>query len=109
MAHANLANGLKVKTKGYYKAGDLGAAVYVIENKLEKGGIKLDNGLYANMMPDEYVDAEGVKWLVVNAMQFGAKGDAKHEEHEAINFGAQRLGNLVNAEGTRHSCYLYRR
>lgn len=102
MIGAQLTEGKQVKTKGFYNPGDQGAAVYVIGSKQESGGIQLNNGLYANVVPDEYVDAEGVRWLIGNVKQFGAKGDAKHEDHEAINYTASRIGQLVNEEGSKY-------
>ncbi|MBQ1689415.1 MAG: Ig-like domain-containing protein, partial [Lachnospiraceae bacterium] len=96
MKTACLKEGQKVKTAGYYTVGDQGTACYEVSKNFEKGGVKLDNGLYANIVPDSYTDQQGVTWLVANVRQFGGKGDGKHEDHEAINFSVARVGALVN-------------
>ncbi|MCR4801374.1 MAG: glycoside hydrolase family 55 protein, partial [Lachnospiraceae bacterium] len=96
MKIASLKEGQKVKTKGYYSSGDQGAACYQVSKTFEKGGVKLNNGLFANIMPDSYVDKNGTKWLIANVRQFGGKGDAIHEDHEAINFAVARVGKLIN-------------
>lgn len=82
---SNLKNGVIVYTKGYYHPGDIGRASYKIEKTCKTGGIELANGLYANLMADEYTDAEGHLWAVVNAMQLGAHGDGSAADNQAIN------------------------
>lgn len=87
--------GYIVCTKGYYTEGDGGAAAYLVSKKQETGGVLLSNGLYANMLPDTYTDANGVKWAVVNVKQFGAIGDGINEDNMAISYAVSIAGKTV--------------
>ncbi len=87
--------GAIIRTKGYYTVGDGGAAAYEISAKQETGGVELSNGLYANMLPDTYTDANGVKWAIVNVKQFGAVGDGVNEDNGAINYAVINAGKKV--------------
>lgn len=77
--------GIRVKTKGFYEEKDGGAGVYLIGEKKLAGGVLLANGLYANIQADTYVDAEGTRWALVNAKQFGATGNGQTEDQDGIN------------------------
>ena len=98
MKEANLKEGKVVRTRGYYKASDGGAASYLVSSKQEIGGIELVNGLYANIQPDIYVDIEGTKWIIGNVRQFGAVGDGVQEDHKAINNAIASVGVIVNGK-----------
>lgn len=104
----NMKDGAVVKTKGYYKSGDLGGATYKISKDKKQGGIELSNGLYANLLPDIYTDSHGKKWYVANAKQFGAKGDGVNPENEAIYFTYSRINECVaeNNEIERGIAYI---
>lgn len=81
-----LENNKYIRTKGYYEADDLGGASYLISNESGKyGTIELLNGLYANLVPDTYVDNDNVNWIVLSVKQFGARGDSSTPDQDAIN------------------------
>lgn len=103
---ANLKNGVVVYTKGYYQPGDTGRACYKIGTSCKAGGIELANGLYANLMADEYTDAEGHLWAVVNVMQLGAHGDGSAADNQAINDCITLAGNF-SGEDTFYRAMAY--
>lgn len=81
-----LKEGKYIKTNGYYKSGDMGGMAYVLSKKKSGyGSLELSNGLYANIVPDIYVDEYGTKWAVFNVRQFGAKGDGQNPENGMVN------------------------
>ena len=94
-----LKNGKYIRTMGYYEAGDLGGATYLISTTKETyGSVELANGLYANIIPDKYVDADGTKWVVVSAKQMGAKGDGVNEDNLGINAAISVAGSYAENE-----------
>lgn len=88
--------GNKVRTQGYYEAGDKGGAVYQISNKQERGGMQLKNGLYVNILPDTK-DINGKKWCIISIKQLGAKGDGTNPDNTAINETAGIASECVAA------------
>lgn len=81
-----LKNNTYIKTNGYYSAGDLGGALYLIGAEEEAfGAIPLLNGLYANFIPDRYYGDNGLNWIVLSVKQFGARGDGTEPDQNAIN------------------------
>ena len=87
-----------VTTKGYYEIRDLGGATYLISDKADAyGSLKLQNGLYANIVPDSYIDKDGTKWVVVSVKQCGAKGDGKNEDQIGINSALNVVNNYANS------------
>lgn len=87
-----------VTTKGYYEIGDFGGATYLISDKADAyGSLKLQNGLYANIVPDSYVDKDGTKWVVVSVKQCGAKGDGKNEDQIGINTSLNLVNTYANS------------
>lgn len=88
-----LKEGTYVRTKGYNKALDGGGASYLIVSEGENT-VALDNGLYAKLIPDAFIDKEGGKWAIINVRQFGAIGDAKKADHISIN-AAFSYGNIL--------------
>ena len=105
MKKASIKKGSYVRTKGYYADGDNGAACYLIAEKQETGGIKLENGLYANIQPDTYTDNNGEKWVVGNVLQYGAKADGKQEDEVAINNAIKSIGTFTNEkDSTGYEC-----
>ena len=99
-ANNKVKDGVIIRTQGYYAVGDGGAAAYQISAKQKTGGLKLSNGLYANMLPDIYTDAAGVKWAVVNVKQFGAVGDGVNEDNIAINYAVINAGKKVEEDSS---------
>ena len=86
-----LVSGRIIRTEGYYEVGDNGSAVYEIlseydmgKAKRTEGAIKLTNGLYACIIPDIY-EISGEKWMLVNVLQYGAKGDGVVPSHYSIS------------------------
>lgn len=78
-ADASLKEGSYVRTEGYYAENDGGGAIYRIreaedEEQIEGGAHLLENGLIA----------EPVFNGIVNAKQFGAKGDGESDDGEAL-------------------------
>ncbi|MBQ2283723.1 MAG: Ig-like domain-containing protein [Agathobacter sp.] len=80
-----LKEGRYIRTLGYYEKGDFGGATYLISSKAEEGCVELANGLYANILPDIYVDSDGTKWVFFSVKQFGAKGDGVNADNVGIN------------------------
>ena len=74
----NLINGSYAKTLGYYEINDGGKATYKITNTVTETEYheELNNGLFATLIIDN--DS-------VNVHQFGAKGDGKTDDSNAIN------------------------
>ena len=105
LQQSTLKTGIFIKTLGYYVKGDGGAACYLISAKKETGGIALANGLYANIRPDSYSDAEGTRWMIASVKQFGAKGDGTQEDQDAINHAIKRVGELVDDEELTKNLY----
>lgn len=97
--------GQTVRTEGYYRQGDGGAACYLIASRMETGGIELANGLYANIQVDSYTDAEGTNWAVASIDQFGATGDGKTEDQDAINNAIKSVGFFVNENSSTKDKY----
>ena len=97
-----------VSTKGYYVAEDGGACCYTIQTTGKNGSIALENGLYANVIPDIYTDENGKEWLLVSVKQFGAKGDGtfwedgKTADNTGINAAIRCAGELVNENGSSY-------
>lgn len=92
-----LSEGRIVYTKGFYSVDDGGAAVYEIATKGQAGGIKLENGLWANLVPKQYVGKDGTKWKIINVKQLGATGKGIVEDQNAIN-AAISLAGTVSAQ-----------
>ena len=103
MKKTNIAKGVYVRTKGYYTIGDGGAACYLVTEQKETGGIKLENGLFANIQPDTYVDKTGKKWVIGSVLQYGAKADGKQADEDAINNAIKSIGIFAN-ETTSYEC-----
>lgn len=97
--------GKLVRTEGYYRPDDGGAACYLIAEKMETGGVELVNGLYANIQIDSYTDEEGTKWAVASVLQFGATGDGKTEDQDAINNAIKCVGIFVNDNNSTKGKY----
>ena len=96
-----LVSGKIIKTEGYYESGDGGSAVYEIlseydmtQAKRNDGAIQLVNGLYACIIPD-FCEIDGQKWMVVNVLQYGAKGDGRTASHTAISSAFTSLSKHV--------------
>ena len=86
-----LVSGKIIRTEGYYETDDNGGAVYEIlsesdmsKAKRTEGAIKLTNGLYACIIPD-VCEIDGEKWIIVNVLQYGAKGDGVVPSHSEIS------------------------
>ena len=86
-----LVSGKIIKTEGYYESGDSGSAIYEIlseydmtKEKRNDGAIQLANGLYACIIPD-VCEISGQKWMIVNVLQYGARGDGRTASHTAIS------------------------
>lgn len=90
-----LRQGNKVRTQGYYEAGDKGGAVYLISYKKETGGLQLKNGLYINIIPDT-IDVKGEKWYVLSIKQLGAKGDGETPDNTIIKDAADITSKVVS-------------
>lgn len=97
-----LAPGMTVVTQGYYEPGDGGGAVYVVRKKTDEdkdntGAIHfLQDGICAKLIIESVVS---VKW-------FGAKGDGRTDDTEAIQraidylFTAGNSGTITVPLGT---------
>lgn len=94
---ANLKEGLYVKTNGYYANGDGGGACYCVEKKETIGGVKLANGLWANIQTEAYKMPNGEVWAIGNVLQFGARPNDESEDHNGINSTIDYLGLVVNS------------
>lgn len=92
----NLKSGVIVRTKRYYNSKDGGGAVYEISDKAATGALLLDKGLYANLIPDTYVDPSGKSWYVTSIKQYGALGDGVKAENEAFYNNLTRLAEYTN-------------
>lgn len=92
----NLSIGTYVRTLGYYRAGDGGAATYYISKEATTGSIALNNGLYANYVPDIYTDPSGTNWYVGNVRQFGAVADSVTPDERAINNAFSCMDTCTN-------------
>lgn len=88
----NLKEGAIIRTQGYYKAGDGGAATYEIVKNGQYEMEELSNGLYAKIVPDTFTDSAGTNWFVFSVKQFGAKGNGKNED----NYGIQKAVSYAN-------------
>ncbi len=88
-----LVSGDIVSTKGFYSAYDEGASKYEIVSSAtpnEMNVITLNNGLYATLLEDEYVDS-------INVMQYGVKtGDDTYDSGPAIQLAFNSGSSLVN-------------
>ena len=103
-----LKNGKYIRTLGYYENGDLGGATYLIStSKGSYGSVELLNGLYANIVPDKYVDSNGTKWVVISVKQLGAKGDGVRGDSYSINDSISLATEYIeNDENDRGIVYL---
>ena len=86
-----LVSGKIIKTEGYYESGDSGSAIYEIlseydmtKEKRNDGAIQLANGLYACIIPD-VCEISGQKWMIVNVLQYGARGYGRTASHTAMS------------------------
>lgn len=93
---SSLSAGMKIQTKGFYKEGDGGSGVYLLSEKAATGALKMKNGLYANLRPDCYVDANGIRWALVSVKQLGAKADGQKEDQDAINNAVKLADTVAN-------------
>lgn len=109
-----LTAGRIIKTEGYYESGDGGKAVYEILSESamkqadkKEGAILLTNGMYACIVPDIY-EIEGKKWVLVNALQFGACGDGVTPSQAAISEAFSSVSKHVagNEEAFRGIAYI---
>lgn len=82
-----LKNGMHVKTKGYYTPNDGGQCEYIITNTEDntKYQEELTNGLYANLLIDNYMKPE----------QFGAYGDGIHDDTRALQNALNCSGKVI--------------
>ena len=78
----NLTTGMRVGTESYYKGVGRGAAIYEISSTAGSSdiAIKLDNGLYAKVVPFEVG-----KERVVTVDMAGAYGDGEQADQDSIN------------------------
>lgn len=91
----NLKEGAVVSTKGYYKANDGGGAVYSVSSTKTEGAVCLDNGLYANLIPDKYTDNTGTTWYVTSIKQYGAVGDGAAAENDCFYYNYARMSEYT--------------
>ncbi len=84
MKNSNLDEGKEVLTKGYYNANDGGTAYYKIEKTNSSHSIKLNNNLYAKLLPEN---------KTINVKQFGAYGDLEHDDSDYIQNAFNALDN----------------
>lgn len=77
MLQTDLKAGSLAHTAGYYTAGDEGGALfYIVETEPATPHLTLDNGLFAEIIGEDYT---------INVKQFGAKGNASDDDTDIIN------------------------
>lgn len=97
---ARIKEGRIIQTSGFYKEGDGGAGTYEITAKEASGSVKLDNGLYATLLPDT-MQWQGHTWAIINPRQLGAKGDGKTSEHGLL----MQAFNLANTQAQKEEIF----
>ena len=84
-----------VQTSGFYSANDGGAGTYKIVSKSSDRTISLENGLYAELIPDT-TTIDDKQWVVVSPKQIGAKGDGTVAEQGLVSGTFSIASNTVS-------------
>ena len=85
-----------VRTLGYLQDNDNGGAIYKIsKTKGENGSIKLQTGLYANLVPN-IVNRDNKIYAIFSVKQFGASGDGVIPDEDYINSTISAANKYVN-------------
>ena len=93
-AATSLVVGDSARTLGYYSLGDGGGGLYRV---IETTGIDLSNTKYVSL--DNDLAAELIITGEANVKQFGAKGDAEHDDTQAFYYSVRSADSIYIPTG----------